>query len=226
METCLIQAVFSSNSALTFWIIRLNKQTERSGVTNKMFYEQMSWLMNKFKVTMTGKPLFMALALSDLVNDNTQLECSALEWKVNESKTKFDWILTDWTKGGWVVIILVLPQCLHPSLSGQFIFCSRLVIRLNKNVHFYSYKLMGVTHSQSSESLAFLHVDRVINSIWLHSLVLHGFLSLLLCFPCLEPPSSLISQMRSNRTSSLRLMVLSDKNEWLSCPCFTVVVFF
>ena len=55
------------------------KQTERSGVTNKMFYEQMSWLMNKFKVTMTGKPLFMALALSDLVNDNTQLECSALE---------------------------------------------------------------------------------------------------------------------------------------------------
>ena len=48
-------------------------------MTNKMFYEQMSWLMNKFKVTMTGKPLFMVLALSDLVNDNTQLECSALE---------------------------------------------------------------------------------------------------------------------------------------------------
>ena len=38
LETCLIQAVFNSNSALTFWIIRLNKQqTERSGVTNKMW---------------------------------------------------------------------------------------------------------------------------------------------------------------------------------------------
>ena len=141
-----------------------------------------------------------------------------------KSRTKSDWILTDWAKGGWVVI-LVLPQCLHPSLSGQFIFCSSLVIRLKKNVRFDSCKLMGVDHSQSLESLAFLHVDRVVSSIWLHSLVLHGFLSLLLSFPCLELPSSLISQVRSKRTSSLRLMVLSDKNEWLSCRCFTFFLF-
>lgn len=60
------------NSALTFRRIRLNKQQiERTGVTNKMFYEQMNWLMNKFKVTMTGKLLFLAYALCDLVNDNT-----------------------------------------------------------------------------------------------------------------------------------------------------------
>ena len=88
-----------------------------------------------------------------------------------------------------------------------------------------SCQLMGVNRSQSSKSLAFLHVDRVINSIRLHALVLHGFLSLLLCFPCLEPPSSLTSQVRPNRTSSLRLMVLSDKNEWLSCLCLFCFVF-